>query len=78
MNFKGIKSKLLRFKRIFTTNWVIFVSSHPRDDTDYYHSGIANMLKCGSSKNGFATYPCLGCGQGQHKVDFSCKGKYCP
>ncbi|PCS24265.1 hypothetical protein BTN49_0083 [Candidatus Enterovibrio escicola] len=70
MNFKGIKSKLLRFKRIFTTNWPIFVSSHPRYNTDYYHSEIAKMLKCGRLENGFTTYPCFGCGQGQHKVNF--------
>ncbi|WP_150138168.1 transposase zinc-binding domain-containing protein [Candidatus Enterovibrio escicola] len=78
MNFKGIKSKLLHLKHIFTTNGVIFVSSHPRYDTDYYYSEIAKMMKCGRSENGFATYQCLSYGQGQHKVNFSCKGKACP
>ncbi|WP_190319896.1 transposase zinc-binding domain-containing protein [Candidatus Enterovibrio escicola] len=65
-------------KRIFTTNLVIFVSSHPRYYTDYYHLKIAKMLKCGSSKNSFATYQVLNCGQGQHKVNFSCKWKAYP
>ncbi|WP_150138837.1 transposase zinc-binding domain-containing protein [Candidatus Enterovibrio escicola] len=36
------------------------------------------MLKCGGSVKGFATYPCLDCGQGKYKVNFSCKGKTCP
>ncbi|WP_223823738.1 transposase zinc-binding domain-containing protein [Candidatus Enterovibrio escicola] len=54
------------------------MSSHPCYVTDYHQSEIAKMLKCGSSENGFATYPCLSCGQGQHKVNFSCKGKACP
>ncbi len=60
MNFKGIKSKLLCFKLIFTTNWAIFVPSHPCYDTDYYHAEIAKMLKGGSLENGFTTYQCLG------------------
>ncbi|WP_097356002.1 transposase zinc-binding domain-containing protein [Candidatus Enterovibrio escicola] len=78
MNFQGIKLKLLRFKRIFTTNWAIFISSHPCYITNYYHSKIAKMLKCGSSDNDLTTYQCLGCGQWQHKVNFSYKGKACP
>jgi hypothetical protein len=78
MNFKGIKPKLLRFKRIFTTCWSIFVASHPRYNTDYYHSEVNKMLRCGSEENGFATYQCLGCGKGKHNVNFSCKGKACP
>ncbi len=56
MNFKGIKSKLLRFKRIFTTNRAIFIFSNPRHDTDYDDLESAKMLKCGSSENGFSTY----------------------
>ncbi len=78
MNFKGLKNKLLRFKRIFTSGWSTFVSNNPRYDTDYYHSEVQKMLTCGSEANGFATYQCLGCGQGKHKVNFSCKGKACP
>lgn len=78
MNFRGLKNKLLRFKRVFTTAWSTFVEDNPRYDTDYYHSGIQKRLTCGSEANGFATYQCLGCGKGEHKVNFSCKGKACP
>ncbi|MFT7389637.1 MAG: hypothetical protein ACI8VC_002906 [Candidatus Endobugula sp.] len=78
MNFKGIKKKLLRFKRLFTTHWLTFVGNNPRYDTHYCHSEVKKMLSCGSKENGFATYQCLGCGKGEHKVNFSCKGKACP
>jgi hypothetical protein len=33
------------------------------------------MLSCESKGNGFATYQCLGCGKGEHKVNFTCKAK---
>ncbi|WP_097355790.1 transposase zinc-binding domain-containing protein [Candidatus Enterovibrio escicola] len=81
MNFKGIKSKLLHFKRIITMNWAIFVSNHPRYDTDCYHSEITKMLKCGSSENGFATYQCSNVFvtvKGNIKLTLCCKGKACP
>ena len=78
MNFKGIKLKLFRFKRIFTEGWRRFVADHPRYNNDYYHSEITKMLKCGSAENGFATYQCLKCGKGKHVANFSCKGKACP
>ena len=78
MNFKGIKSKILRFKRIFTEHWSAFVTSHPRYDTDYYQAEISKMLTCGSEAGGFAIFQCLRCGEGEHKVHFSCKGKACP
>ena len=35
------------------------------------------MLTCGSEAGGFAVYQCLSCGEGEHKVNFSCKGKAC-
>ena len=78
MNFKGIKNKILRFKLIFTTHWSAFVANNLRYDTNYYHTEINKMLVCSSEANGFATYQCLGCGKGEHKVNFSCKGKACP
>ena len=78
MNFKGIKSKILRFKRIFTEHWAAFATSHPRYDTDYYQAEISKMLTCGSEAGGFAIFQCLRCGEGEHKVHFSCKGKACP
>lgn len=78
MNFRGLKKKLLRFKRIFTAAWTTFVEDNPRYDTDYYHSEVQKMLSCGSEASGFATYQCLGCAKGEHKVNFSCKGKACP
>ena len=78
MNFKGIKNKLRRFKSIFETHWLLFVAIHPRYNTDYYHAEINKMLTCSSEANGFATYLCLFCGKGEHKVNFSCKGKACP
>ena len=77
MNYQGIKKKLLRFKSIFTAHWAAFVASHPRYDTDYYQAEMAKMLHCGSETNGFAVYQCLDCGKGEHKVNFSCKGKAC-
>lgn len=78
INFRGIKKKLLRFKRIFTSHWSAFVGNNPRYDTDYYYLAVKKMLSCGSEEGGFATYQCLGCGKGEHKVNFSCKGKACP
>ena len=77
MNYQGIKKKLLRFKSIFTTHWAGFMASYPRYDTAYYQAEIAKMLNCGSETNGFAVYQCLDCGKGEHKVNFSCKGKAC-
>ena len=77
MNYQGIKKKLLRFKSIFTAHWAGFMASHPRYDTAYYQAEITKMLNCGSETNGFAVYQCLDCGKGEHKVNFSCKGKAC-
>ena len=78
MNFKGLKSKLARFKQIFTDHWSAFVIKHPRYNSDYYCAEITKMLDCGSKATGFAVYQCLSCGKGHHKVHFSCKGKACP
>ena len=78
LNFKSIKNKILRFKGIFTEHWSSFVTLNPRYDTDYYHAEISRMLGCGSATNGFSVYQCLCCGKGEHKVNFSCKGKACP
>ena len=44
---------------------------------NYYQAEMAKMLNCGSETNGFAVYQCLDCGKGEHKVNFSCKGKAC-
>ena len=77
MNYQGIKKKLLRFKSIFTAHWPAFMASHSRYDTDYYQAEMAKMLHCDSETNGFAVYQCLDCGKGEHKVNFSCKGKAC-
>ena len=74
MSYKGIKSKILRLKRIFTEHWSTFVASHHRYDTDYYQTEISKMLTCGSEAGGFAIFQCLRCGEGEHKVHFSCKG----
>jgi hypothetical protein len=78
MNFKGIKNKVLRFKQIFEEHWLDFASQNSRYDTDYYHAEISKMLTCGSEAGGFAVFQCLCCGKGEHKVNFSCKGKACP
>ena len=78
MNFKGIKNKLLRFKSIFVDHWKSFTLKHPRYDKSYYHAEIQKMMDCGSEASGFATFQCLTCGKGEHKVNFSCKGKACP
>ena len=56
MNFKGIKNKILRFKRIFNEHWSAFVTAHPRYDTDYYQAEVSKMLTCGSKAGGFAIY----------------------
>ena len=77
MNFKGVKSKLARFKQIFTDHWSAFVIKHPRYNSDYYCAEITKMLDCGSKATGVAVYQCLSCGKGHHKVHFSCKGKAC-
>jgi hypothetical protein len=45
--FKGIKNKILRFKRIFTGHWLAFAANNPRYDTDYYQTEINKMLLCG-------------------------------
>jgi hypothetical protein len=78
MNFKGIKNKLRRFKKIFDSHWSAFINRYSRYDTDYYHAEINKMLTCSTKANGFATFQCLNCGKGKHKVNFSCKGKACP
>lgn len=77
MNFKGIKPKLERFKRIFEDNWSDFVEQYPRFDTTHHHCEIAKMLTCGSEAGGFAIFQCLCCGRDEHKVHFSCKSKSC-
>jgi hypothetical protein len=78
MNFKGIKNKLKRFKAIFSDHWSAFAAKHTRYNSAYYQSEIKKMLHCGSETTGFAVFQCLSCGEGQHKVHFSCKGKACP
>ena len=77
MFFKGLKKKLARFKSIFNDHWSAFTTKHPRYNTDYYHAEIKKMLHCGSQATGFAVYECLSCGEGHHRVNFSCKGKAC-
>ena len=77
INYNGIKNKLKRFKAIFTDHWSAFVAKHPRYNTTYYEGEITKMLDCGTDAMGFAVYECLSCGEGQHKVRFSCKGKAC-
>ena len=59
MNFKGLKSKLARFKQIFTDHWSAFVIKHPRYNSDYYCAEITKMLDCGSKATGFAVYQCF-------------------
>ncbi|MFT5756836.1 MAG: hypothetical protein ACI9LM_001561 [Alteromonadaceae bacterium] len=78
MNFKEIKNKLKRFKVIFSDHWSAFVAKHTHYNSAYYQSKIKKMLHCGSETTGFAVFQCLSCGEGQHKVHFSCKGKDCP
>ena len=69
MSFKGIKSKILRFKRLLIEHWSAFVTSHPPYATDYYQAEISKMLACGSEAGGFATFQCLRCGEGEHIGD---------
>ena len=78
MNLKGVKNKLKRFKAIFSDNWSAFVDKHARYNFVYYQSEIKKMLYCGSEATEFAVFQCISCGQGQHKVYFSCKGRACP
>ena len=39
MNFKGLKSKLARFKQIFTDHWSAFVIKYPCYNSDQELSG---------------------------------------
>ncbi|MFT5082956.1 MAG: hypothetical protein ACI9Y1_000993 [Lentisphaeria bacterium] len=53
MNFKGIKKKLFRFKRIFSAHWPTFVGNNPRYDTHYYHSEVKNCCRVAVRRMGF-------------------------
>jgi hypothetical protein len=78
MFLRGIKRKFERFKSIFADHWLAFTELYPRYDTDYYHAEITKMINCGTGSGGFAIFKCLKCGQDEHVVNFSCKGKGCP
>ena len=75
---KGIKKKFLRFKQIFKDAWYDFIQDHPRYNNDYYKNEVNKMLNCSCSEGGFAKYKCTTCGQCEHTVHMSCKGKACP
>ena len=68
----------LRFKQIFKDAWYDFIQDHPRYNNDYYKNEVNKMLNCSCSEGGFAKYKCTTCGQCEHTVHMSCKGKVCP
>jgi hypothetical protein len=77
INVKGIKKKLLRFKRIFTTPWTTFVGHNPRYDTHYSHSERQKCCRL-AMREWVCDLSVPGGGKGEYKVNVSCNGKACP
>ena len=74
---KGIKNKFFRFKQIFKDGLDKYLK-HTKYDTPYIRDEVNKMLICGTEEEGFVEYGCSCCGKGKHKINMSCKGKFCP
>lgn len=66
-----------RLKEIFRAHWEGFKDRFPRYGEERYEEAVEKMLGCGDPENGFATYICSHCGQGEKKIPFSCKSCFC-
>jgi len=66
-----------RLKEIFRAHWEGFKDRFPRYGEERYEEAVEKMLGCGDPENGFATYICSYCGQGEKKIPFSCKSCFC-
>ena len=68
----------LTFKAIVQDkdNWSRYQSVYADRVTAHQIAEVEKMLNCGTSKNGFATYICLKCGE-TVRVCFSCKSRVC-
>lgn len=68
----------LTFKAIVQDkdNWDRYQSVYVDRVTAHQIVEVEKMLNCGNSKNGFATYICLKCGE-TARVCFSCKSRVC-
>lgn len=65
------------FTKILEHGWDKFKSLYPSYATEYYSSVIEKVLHCRDPKFGYVEYRCMKCGNGFHKVGFSCKSKFC-
>ena len=68
----------LTFKAIVQDkdNWSRYQKVYADRLTTHQIAEVEKMLNCGNSKNGFATYICLKCGE-TTQVCFSCKSRVC-
>ena len=65
------------FRQIFLDHWENFKKRYSSYNTLYYEEVIQKMLGCGKEEGGFVEYRCPHCGQGVHRVAFTCKSCFC-
>ncbi len=71
-------NKTLTFKAIVTDrdNWQRYQQQYASRVSAHQIAEVEKMLRCGTAKNGYATYICLNCGETK-SVCFSCKSRVC-
>ncbi|NUM34016.1 MAG: transposase [Candidatus Brocadiae bacterium] len=78
----GIKRQKIKIKKIFDDHWEKFwpenKEKYPKEMHESIEEAVEKMLGCGDYKNGYVVYRCTSCGQGEVKIAFSCKGRFCP
>ena len=71
-------NKALTFKAIVNdgNNWQRYQAQYAGRVSAHQIAEVNKMLRCGTAKNGYATYICLNCGHTK-QVCFSCKSRVC-
>ena len=71
-------NKALTFKAIVNdgNNWQCYQEQYAGRVSAHQIAEVNKMLRCGTAKNGYATYICLSCGNTK-QVCFSCKSRVC-
>lgn len=65
------------FIKILKNSWAKFKKTYTEYETDYFNTVIQKVINCKDPKLGYVEYRCMKCGNGFHKVAFSCKSRFC-
>jgi hypothetical protein len=72
-----LRPKDNHFIKILKQTWGKFKIKHISYATNYYDSIVEKTINCRDPQFGYVEYQCMYCGQGIHRVGFSCKTKFC-